>query len=42
MKDSSLLPRLISPVSDVPTIIIDGTSLTFSEVSSLQSTASSR
>ena len=33
LKDSSSLP-IISPVSDVLTIIIDGTSLTFSDVSS--------
>ena len=33
--DSSSLP-IISPISDVPTIIIDGNSLTFSEISSKQ------
>ena len=35
IKDSSSLP-IISPISDVPTIIIDGNSLTFSDVSSKQ------
>ena len=35
IKDSSSLP-IISPISDVPKIIIDGNSLTFSDVSSKQ------
>ena len=35
IKDSSSFP-IISPVSDVPTIIVDGNSLTFSDVSSEQ------